>query len=208
MESYGEILFTPAVRSEQDKVGMGARFEQMYASRHRGPIDADTRTFMETRSSMYMASNSASGWPYVQHRGGPPGFIKVLADTQIGFADYPGNKQFISKGNLETDDRVSLFMMDYPRRARLKILGRARMTEAESDPAFAETLAIDGQAPAERLCVIDVVALDWNCPKYILPRFSETEIEQMLGPRLATLAKENAALKAHIAELEGKGGDR
>ena len=151
-----------------------------------------------------MTSITETGWPYVQHRGGPAGFLKVTGPEQIGFADYAGNKQFISRGNLQGNARVALILMDYPRKARLKLVGEARMCEASEDPALEARLRADGAAAAERLVVIDLVAMDWNCPQYITPRFTEAEIEAMLGPRLAELAAENAALKARIQELEAE----
>jgi len=197
MESYGEYLFTPNVRAEQDRVGMGERFDKMYRNRHRGPLDDDARAFIESRDSMYMATVSETGWPYVQHRGGPVGFLKVLAPERIGFADYAGNKQFISKGNLNGTDRVALFLMDYPRKARLKLLGHAQVVEATEDLGLAQALGdVEGPEP-ERLVTIDLVAMDWNCPKYITPRLTEAEIEATLGPRIRQMA-------ARIEDLEAR----
>lgn len=203
MDSYGELLFTENVQAEQDKAGTKDKYAKVYQRRHRGPLDEDARAFIEARSSFYIASHSESGWPYVQHRGGPAGFLKVLGPEQIGFADYTGNQQFITKGNLTGDDRVSLFLMDYPRRARLKLLGHARMCEAADEPDLAAQLHQEGEGPVERLSIIDIVAMDWNCPKYILPRFTEAEIEAMLGPRLRDLTEENERLKAELAALKG-----
>ncbi len=197
MDSYGKHMFTPNVRTEQDKVGMGERYAQVYESRLRDPLDADARAFIESRDSFYMATVSETGWPYLQHRGGPAGFLKVLGPQQIGFADYRGNKQFISKGNLRADTRVSLFLMDYPRKARLKLIGHGTMIEASDDPELTKLLSTDGAAPAERLMTIDLVAMDWNCPKYITPRLTEAEIETALGPRLS-------ALNTHIESLEAR----
>ncbi|MGX9357259.1 pyridoxamine 5'-phosphate oxidase family protein [Roseobacteraceae bacterium S113] len=203
MEDYGATLFGPSARAEQDKVGMGARYEEVYKSRFRGPLDADARAFIETRETAYLSSITETGWPYVQHRGGPAGFLKVTGPEQIGFADYLGNKQFITKGAVLANPRVSLILMDYPRKARLKLVGRAQVFDAAQAPELEARLRVDGAAPAERLVVIDLVAMDWNCPKYITPRFTEAEIAQMLGPRLQALSDENAALKARIAQLEG-----
>jgi predicted pyridoxine 5'-phosphate oxidase superfamily flavin-nucleotide-binding protein len=128
--------------------------------------------------------------------------VKILGEEQIGFADYAGNKQFITRGNLETETKVSLFLMDYPRKARLKLLGRARMVDAKDDPKLAARLFQDGAAPAERLVVIDVAAVDWNCPKYIEPRYSESEIAAMIGPRLAALEEENELLRKQLAAFK------
>ncbi|MEX0283094.1 MAG: pyridoxamine 5'-phosphate oxidase family protein [Paracoccaceae bacterium] len=206
MDNYGSHLFTEAVQAEQASAGTRERYAQVYKTRHRGPLDADARAFIETRTSFYMASIGASGWPYVQHRGGPAGFLKVLGPEQIGFADYTGNKQFISMGNMAGDDRVSLILMDYPHRARMKLIGHARMIHAEKAPALAEQLHVKGEGPVERVATIDITAMDWNCPKYITPRFTEEEIAAMLGPRMRELKQENATLRARVAELEAGGG--
>lgn len=197
MDSYGDLLFTPNVRAEQDKVGMGARYAQSYATRLRDPLDADTRAFIESRDSFYMATLSETGWPYVQHRGGLPGFLKVTGPEQLSMADYRGNKQFISRGNLTGSDRVSLFLMDYPRRARLKLMGHARMVEATDAPDLVAELHRDGDPEAERILTIDLVAMDWNCPKYITPRFTEEELQPIISPRFAELS-------GYIKTLEAK----
>ena len=201
MDSFADHMFTPAVAAEQDKLGVRERMAKTYRNRFRDGLDADARAFIETRTSFYMASVGETGWPYVQHRGGPAGFLRVLDDETLGFADYAGNRQVITKGNLGGDDRVSLFLMDYPRRARLKLIGHARMVEAEAEPALAARLATPGAGTVERVVTIRIVARDWNCPQYILPRFTEAEIEEMLGPRLRALAAENAALKAELDTL-------
>ncbi len=143
--------------------------------------------FLAARDSVYLASVTASGWPYVQHRGGPAGFIQSLGGNQIGFADYPGNRQFISLGNVIDRGRVALFAMDYPARRRLKLIGHARAVPAEAHPDLVEQASI----------VIDVVGFDWNCPKYIEPRFTRAEIEPLLA--------ENAHLRAELARLQGSG---
>lgn len=148
-----------------------------------------------------MATVSEDGWPYIQHRGGPCGFLKMLSETQLGFADYRGNRQYVSVGNLQTEQRVSLFLMDYPNRARLKLLGRAKVLEAASNQDLAEKLAVDGQGKVERLFIIDVDAFDWNCPQFITPRFTEEELAASLSPmveELRTLRQENAFLKQEL----------
>ncbi|MEM9320615.1 MAG: pyridoxamine 5'-phosphate oxidase family protein [Pseudomonadota bacterium] len=202
MESYADLMFTPRVRAEQDTVGMGQRYARTYEHRHRGPLDADTRAFIETRNSFYMATVSETDWPYVQHRGGPAGFLKVLGPERIGFADYPGNKQFISKGNLGASDRVALILMDYPRRARLKLLGHATVMRAADDAELAAQLATEGAAVPERLVTIDLAAMDWNCPKYITPRLTEAEIDAALGPRIKEMADRIEALEARLDRAE------
>ena len=140
-----------------------------------------------------------NGWPYVQHRGGPPGFIRVLDSRTIGFADFRGNVQYISVGNLLGDDRIALFLMDYANRRRLKIWGRARIVHEADDAALLARLeVVSYRARVERGILIRVEAWDWNCPQHITPRFTEAEIEQ----RMAALRAENAALKARLADLQ------
>ncbi|GAB5449175.1 pyridoxamine 5'-phosphate oxidase family protein [Gymnodinialimonas sp.] len=195
-------MFTPRVRVEQDRVGMGERYAKTYENRLRDPLDADARAFIETRETFYMASVSETGWPYVQHRGGPLGFLKVLGPERIGFADYVGNKQFISKGNIAGDARVSLILMDYPRRARLKLIGHATVEEAADNPALTDMLQTEGAAPAERLITIDLTAIDWNCPKYITPRLTEPEINAALAPKLKPLTDHIAALEARLDAVD------
>ncbi len=141
-------------------------------------LTAEETDFLATRDSFYMATITEDDWPYLQHRGGPAGFVKVLGENQIGFADFSGNRQLLSTGNLAANDRVALFFMDYARRERLKILGHARVLDAREHPALADQLtpspALRGKV--ERLFVIDVIAFDWNCPQYITPRFTAEEI--------------------------------
>ena len=127
--------------------------------------------------------------------------MKVLSDTKIGFADYRGNRQYVSVGNLQTEQRVSLFLMDYPNRARLKMLGRAMVQEADADPDLAAELAADGQGKVERLFTIEMEAFDWNCPQFITPRFTEAELSSSLTPmveELQTLRQVNAFLKQEL----------
>ncbi|MGI9389323.1 MAG: pyridoxamine 5'-phosphate oxidase family protein [Boseongicola sp.] len=202
MDNYASHMFTEAVQAEQAVLGMRDRFQKMYRSRFTDGLDDDTRDFIATRTSFYMATVGETGWPYVQHRGGPPGFLTLLDDALVGFADYKGNKQLISKGNLTGNDRVSLFLMDYARKARLKIIGHAKMILGEDDPELAAQLETVGQGPVERLTTIRIVAYDWNCPKYIEPRFTEAEIETMLGPRIKELTDENARLREMLAAKE------
>lgn len=150
--------------------------------------------FIRARDSFYMASITENGWPYVQHRGGPRGFLRILTPTKLAFADYVGNRQLLTTGNLAANDRVALFLMDYPNRTRLKILGHGRIEDAREHPELVQELAEpEVRRIVERLFFIDVVAFDWNCPKYITPRYTAEEVEQAIAP-----------LKKRIAELESK----
>ena len=183
---------TDSVRKAQDHYfGHSQTFA---GAPERDALTEDERAFIESRDSFYMATLSENGWPYIQHRGGRPGFLRVLEPQTLAFADYRGNRQMLSTGNLAANNRVSLFLMDYPQRARLKILGHARVEDARAHRELVEQLAEpDLQAIVERLFFIDVVSFDWNCPKYITPRYTAEEIQEAVAP-----------LKARIAELEAK----
>jgi predicted pyridoxine 5'-phosphate oxidase superfamily flavin-nucleotide-binding protein len=153
-----------------------------------GPNEAG---FIAARDSFYMATVSETGWPYIQHRGGPAGFVRVLDEKTIGLADFRGNRQYVSVGNLQTEDRVSLFLMDYPNRARLKILGRARIVDANDKETLQRLSMPEYKAQVERGILISIEAFDWNCPQHITPRFTLAEIEEGTAP-----------LRQRIAELE------
>jgi hypothetical protein len=194
---FAEIAFTPRVRKMQELSGSRssyARFDQGEARNHAlGPTEAE---FIAERDSFYMASVSETGWPYVQHRGGPAGFLRVLDGKTIAFADFRGNRQYVSVGNLGHDDRVSLFLMDYANRERLKILGRARLVGPE-DGALLDRLTLpDYKATVERGIVIAVEAFDWNCPQHITPRYTAAEIEAVAAPLHRRIAELEATLAA------------
>src|SRR3990172_4139931 len=147
-----------------------------------------------------MATVSETGWPYIQHRGGPPGFLRVLDEKTIGLADFRGNRQYISVGNLKTDDRVSLFLMDYPNRARLKILRRARVVDADDREMLQRLVLPDYKVQVERGLLIAVEAFDWNCPQHITPRFTPAEIEAATAPFRQRIAELEEALSAKTPE--------
>lgn len=196
--AYAEIAFTPAVRAEQERLGSRAMYARSEGGDPFNDVLSEAETaFIATRDSFYLGSVSETGWPYIQHRGGPEGFLKVLGPRQLGFADFRGNRQYVTLGNLKGDDRVSLFLMDYARRGRLKIFGHARATD---DPAILEKLALPGyRAKVERGMLIDVEGFDWNCPQHITERFTLAEFETVstkLTDRIAELEGEVARLKA------------
>ena len=195
MENFADLLFQGPVRAEQDRLGTGARFEKAYANRFRDGFGPDEIAFVESRDTVYMATVSEDGWPYVQHRGGPMGFLKVVGPNKLAMADYVGNAQYISTGHLKAGSKVSLILMDYPRKARLKILGEARMSDAAGHPLL-EKLSLGGQGPVERVLEIAVRAFDWNCPKYITERFTAEEVAAMVGPKIK-------GLEAEIERLTG-----
>lgn len=182
--AYSDIAFTPEVRDIQIRQGSREQYVFLDQMSERGDhLGEREKAFIEQADHFFQATTSASGWPYVQHRGGPAGFLKVIDDKTLGFADFIGNRQYISVGNLQTDNRISLIVMDYANQRRLKILGRARTTEAIDAPELAEQLAVSGyQGRVERAFLIDVEAYDWNCPQHITPRFTETEIGSMTAP--------------------------
>ncbi len=201
MTSYADLMFTGAVEAEQDAIGSRGLYASRYAAKQDEPLGADEVAFLASRTSLYIASVNSDGWPYVQHRGGPAAFIKVLDDRTIGFADYRGNRQLITKGNLATDNRVSIFAMDYPRKARLKLQGHATLVDAADAPDLAATLTTPGQGRVERIMTITIAAFDWNCPQFITPRFDTTEMTALVGPELSRLETRNAELEAEIADL-------
>ncbi|MFT3784442.1 MAG: pyridoxamine 5'-phosphate oxidase family protein [Nibricoccus sp.] len=163
-----------------------------------GPVQqllgADEQGFIEARDSFYMATVGQDNWPYVQHRGGPKGFVRVLSATQLAFADYNGNRQLISTGNVKASRRVALFLMDYPARERLKIIGHAKVLSPSEAGELLSQLVVPKGAVIERVFRVDVVGFDWNCPKYITPRFTADEVEQVTAPLRARIVELEAAL--------------
>ncbi|MEL6479591.1 MAG: pyridoxamine 5'-phosphate oxidase family protein [Pseudomonadota bacterium] len=203
--SFSEIAFTPAVQQHQERLGsarMYARFlaDDAEPDNRLGPAEAG---FIEARDGFYQATVSETGWPYVQFRGGPAGFLKVLDKRTVAYADFRGNRQYISLGNLTGDTRISLILMDYPNQRRLKLLGRARTVEAADDPALIDRLAMPGyRGRPERAVVITIEGFDWNCPQHIPQRLTLEELEENLAPvraELARLTAENECLKTLLA---------
>ena len=185
MKSFAEIAFTPAVQALQEADGSRSGYARMQAERpgQEGLGDREAG-FLAAADSFYLATVSESGWPYVQHRGGPTGFLKVISPTRIAFSDFRGNRQLVSAGNASKDDRVSLFVMDYANRQRLKILARLRFMPVEAaDPALVSAVSLPGyRARVERVAVIDVEAFDWNCPQHITERFTLAQVEEVARP--------------------------
>ena len=198
--NFRSLVFTTLVKALQEKYGSRRQYARMEGGGaspdHLGP---DESAFIAERDSFYMATLGATGWPYVQHRGGPKGFLKVIDDQTIAFADFRGNKQFISTGNIGTNNRVALIIVDYPRQARLKILGRAEVFEGQRAQVWIELLRESGyKAMIERAYVIRVEGFDWNCPQHITPRFTAEQIKEALAPfelRLQDLERENKELR-------------
>lgn len=198
--AYGflDIATTPSVRAVRAEMGSDRLWAAAGQDRQFDRLSADEAAFIAERDSFYMATVSESGWPYVQHRGGPRGFLKVLDETTLAFADYRGNRQYLSVGNLAADDRAALILVDYPRQARLKILGHVEVAQIGADPDLdAAVLDERYRARPERILKLKVVAFDWNCPQHITPRFTEAEIAQAVAPLQARIA----ALEAETARL-------
>lgn len=199
-----EVAVTPNVRQAQAEMGA----DQIWLGDHHRESDSFTENelaFIAARDSFYMASVSETGWPYVQHRGGPAGFLKAVDKKTLAFADYRGNRQYISTGNFATNDRACLFLVDYPRRARLKIYVHVEKLTLDTDPALTALVSDAGyRAKAERIFRLRLEAFDWNCPQHITPRYTESEIEQAVTPlrqRLAQLEAENRALRTRLEAI-------
>ncbi len=202
---YGflDIALTPSVRAAQEAMGSDRIWQNFKGHRAFDEFTPAEAAFIAERDSFYMATVSETGWPYVQHRGGPPGFLKVVDQKTLAFADYRGNRQYLSVGNLAADDRAALILVDYSRRARLKILAHVKVVALDADPALAALVAEPTQkAKPERILVLHLDAFDWNCPQHITPRFTEREIAAAIQPlrdRLQALEAENAELRAKLA---------
>ena len=195
-QKYLEEAFTPNVlEMQRHYYGQAPRLPKTDPN-ERTPLTPHEVAFIGERDSFYLATISETGWPYVQHRGGPIGFLRVLDSHTLGFADFHGNRQLLSTGNLTANDRVALFLMDYPGRTRLKIIGHARVLDADEESGLLKELLPDREllAKTERVFVIEVVSFDWNCPQYITPRYTEEEVERIIA----------APLKARIRELEAE----
>ncbi|MEQ8354274.1 MAG: pyridoxamine 5'-phosphate oxidase family protein [Kiloniellaceae bacterium] len=199
--AFAEIAFTPLVLNEQERLGSAASYAKFLKPEADpgdaiGPAEAD---FIRRRDGFFQATVSETGWPYVQFRGGPVGFLKVLDEKTLAFADFRGNRQYLSVGNLRGDDRVAMILVDYPNRRRLKVWGHARIVDIDEDPDLIAGLHDTAyRAKPERAVVVTVAALDWNCPQHLPQRFTLEELEPALAPlreELHKLRAENAALR-------------
>ena len=189
---FMDLMLTPDVKAAQARYY--GRCQAQPSTEGPDRLGPDEAAFIAEMDSFYLASVNREGWPYVQHRGGPKGFLKVLGPSELGFADLKGNRQLLSTGNLSRDGRVCLFLMSYPLQARLKLLGRAEVLDAKEHPALARALIPSGREGAtERLFRIQVEAFDWNCPQHITPRFTEADLTTAIRP-----------LRDRIAELEAE----
>jgi predicted pyridoxine 5'-phosphate oxidase superfamily flavin-nucleotide-binding protein len=206
MKSFAEIAFTPAVQALQE--AHGSRPAYARAQTGGGPgegLGPREAAFITAADSFYLASVGESGWPYVQHRGGPASFVKVLSSTRLAWADFRGNRQYISAGNASKDDRVSLIFVDYANRQRLKLLGRLRFEDiATADAGLGSAVSLpDYRARVEQVAVIDVEAFDWNCPQHITQRFTAVQVAEASAPlreRIKALETEVRALRQQVKD--------
>lgn len=201
--AYGflDLAATPAVKAAQAANGSLDYWEGFRGDRAFDRFTDAEAAFIAERDSFYMATVSESGRPYVQHRGGPAGFLHVLDDRTLGFADFSGNRQYLSVGNVSADDRASLILMDYPRRRRLKILAHVEVRDLTSNTDLAARLALPGyKARVERALVLRLETFDWNCPQHITPRFTQAEIAEAAAPLHARIA----ALEDEIERLQAQ----
>ena len=206
--AYGflETLSTPAVRAAQAANGSLEMWEAFSGHRAFNRFTDDEAAFVQARDSFYMATVSESGWPYIQHRGGPAGFLKVLDEKTLGFADFRGNRQYISLGNVASDDRAALFLMDYPNRRRLKILAHMSARDLAAEPELAEQLSSPGyKGRPERAFILQLKSFDWNCPPHITPRVTAAEVAagtSVLRERLAEAEAELKFLRERVARSD------
>jgi predicted pyridoxine 5'-phosphate oxidase superfamily flavin-nucleotide-binding protein len=200
---FAEIAFTTTVQAQQEVHGSRASYARQLEGEpwndRLGPRELD---FIAARDGFYLASVGETGWPYVQFRGGPPGFLRVLDERTVAWADFRGNRQYVSVGNTSGNDRVSMILMDYANRRRLKLLGHARILEVGADDELAGRLVVPGySAVVERAIVVEIAGFDWNCPQHITPRFTLEEIERSTRP----LRERVAELEARLASCEEQG---
>jgi predicted pyridoxine 5'-phosphate oxidase superfamily flavin-nucleotide-binding protein len=203
-KNFAEIAFSEAVKDLQEKHGSRKGYERMEKFNIIDGLSENEKRFIEDRDSFYLASIGVKNFPYIQHRGGPKGFVKVIDKHTIGFIDFTGNKQYISVGNVATNNNVALIMMDYPARARLKIFARTEIIELKDNPELLDSFDLgEYQYRPERIMLFHIEAYDWNCPQHITPRFTVGEIEKALKPQLekiTQLEEENQLLKQKLRD--------
>jgi len=203
LDGFLGIAMTPGVKAAQRANGSGDYWENFKGRRTFDRFTDAEKQFIASRDSFYMATVSETDWPYVQHRGGPIGFLHILDDKTLAFPDFSGNRQYISVGNAAASDRAALFLMDYPNRRRLKIYAHIEIRDLANDPALAASLALpDYRAKIERAMVLRLEGFNWNCPQHITPRFSEAELDEAFEPvrrHIAQLEAENKALREKLA---------
>lgn len=195
-KNFATIAFTDAVKTMQEKLGSRASYARMEKDIYLDGLTENEIDFIAQRDSFYMATIGENGFPYIQHRGGPKGFLKVLDAKRIGIVDFRGNMQYISTGNITANNNVALIMVDYPARARLKILAKAEIVELKDDPGLYDLLAPeDYKFKPERMMIFNIEAYDWNCPQHITPRYTIEDIQKAFAGQRDHIAKLEAELK-------------
>jgi predicted pyridoxine 5'-phosphate oxidase superfamily flavin-nucleotide-binding protein len=203
---FAELLFTQAVRAAQARYGSRAN-RLLGAADPRDRLGPDEVEFLQTRDGFHLATVGETGWPYVQFRGGPPGFLQVLDERTIAWADFRGNRQYVSTGNLDPagEARVAIIAMDHARQMRIKLLGTARIIDADADTELTARVAVPAyRAVVERVVVVTLAAFDWNCPQHITPRYTGEELRDVVAPLVAELEQlraENARLRSADATV-------
>ncbi|WP_110054617.1 pyridoxamine 5'-phosphate oxidase family protein [Chitinophaga sp. S165] len=202
--NYSKLAFTDAIKQLQEKQGSRLAYDRVEKMSYvDGLTDAEIE-FIGQRDSFYMASFSENEYPYIQHRGGPKGFIKVIDNSTIGIVDFTGNRQYISVGNISKNAKVSLILVSYPQRARLKIYAEAEIVELDENPELYQLLKpADYKFKPERMMIFKIKAYDWNCQQHITPRFSVPEIEELVAPQkryIISLEEEVKRLKEELAK--------
>ena len=196
---FAKIAFTDSVKKTQELYGVRRANERLENLDRLDELTRNEALFVSQRDGFYLATVNEDGHPYVQFRGGPAGFLKVLDEKTLGYADFRGNLQYISVGNLSKNNKAALFLMDYPNQTRLKIFAEIEVIDAADDPALIASLIMpDYKARIERAMILHVTAYDWNCPQHITPRFTLEEIELGTKP----LRNRIAELEAEIARLK------
>jgi len=195
-KNFASIGFSTAARQLQEKYGSRQSYARMEKDSYVDGLTEKETDFIAERDSFYIASIGENGFPYIQHRGGPKGFLKVLDNKRLGFIDFKGNMQYITAGNLATNNKIALIMVDYPSRTRLKIFARAEMAELAGHQELYNALNLeDYKFRPESMMVLHIEAYDWNCPQHIVPRYTVEEIEKALAPQRAYIAKLEAEIK-------------
>ena len=202
-DNFTELAFTAGVKAQQEKYETRTAYEKMErGGEFRNQLTWQEQGYIKNRDSFYLSSVGENGWPYMQFRGGPKGFLKVTGDNTLAFADFRGNGQYISTGNFLTNKKTVLFLMDYPKKQRLKIWAEAEVLDPADHPELAEQVVLpDYEATVERIIVFKVHAFDWNCPQHITPRYTEEEIQgsqQVLSTRITELETENKKLLSQM----------
>ncbi|MCH7500757.1 MAG: pyridoxamine 5'-phosphate oxidase family protein [Nitrospinae bacterium] len=207
-DNFTELAFTDSVKALQEKYGTRAAYSRMErGGKFRNQLTWQEKKHIADRDGFYLSSVGENGWPYMQFRGGPKGFLKAIDDHTLGFADFRGNGQYISTGNFIDNNKTMLFLMDYPNKRRLKIWAEAEVLDAADHPELAQQLIMpDYEAIVERIIIFKVHAFDWNCPQHIIPRYTQEEAGDSmleLESRIADLEAENKNLR-HQVEPSGK----